>query len=255
MTNKFILHKAIFDNQERLEEAEKLVRLNGLKPIIVSGHPIEVKNEQFAIDLKGSIGLITLSWAKALKLFNFKDFHVTGYAEFLGQDFVNNKYVITSLYLLRDHKSSGELTEWIKEFGNGLGLFIKPNSGFKQFTGFTLTKDNLRELDSLTIGLHDLIVIASAKTVIAEWRFWVINYKVNTYSGYSWTNQETECTEEVHEFVLEVIKKIPYRQYTLDVGLVDYQGKIEPKVIELNSIYTSGTYKCDLDKLIKEFGL
>ena len=65
-------------------------------------------------------------------------------------------------------------------------LFIRPNSGFKQFTGFSVSYTNFaKEIKNIRMFDHELVLISSDKNIEgAEYRGLVCNNKLITYKKY-----------------------------------------------------------------------
>ncbi|MBB4866822.1 hypothetical protein HNP46_005729 [Pseudomonas nitritireducens] len=130
-------------------------------------------------------------------------------------------------------------------------LFLRPDGGSKTFTGFTITRENaafeISSLDQLT-GVVDgtMILVAPAKTISAEYRFWIVNRKVVTGSQYRVQGRD-ETSQHVDPACLTIAERVatlPYQPdvaYTCDVAMIGQT----PMVIELNAMSTSGLYECD----------
>ena len=155
-------------------------------------------------------------------------------------------------------------------------IFIRPNSGYKEFTGNVLDKNNFEygiELASFYDVSPDLLVIVSdAKDIQKEWRFVIVNQEVVSGSLYrDWTdggeNIERGCTtkdlvllhsksvkeycsdEKAFEYAKKVAKLYnPDVAWTLDVTLTE-SG--EYKTIEIGCFSCAGLYGNDLDKVVK----
>ena len=132
-------------------------------------------------------------------------------------------------------------------------LFIRPDSGLKTFTGFTIwKKDFNHETNFLKKFLNPetLIIVAPVKTIIAEYRFVIGNGNVIDGSYYSWEpgfdNQpmDNDCLK----LASELSQNWWHHDlvYTLDIASTD-EG---PKMIELNSFSSSGLYHCDREKIM-----
>ncbi|MEG0869617.1 MAG: ATP-grasp domain-containing protein [Hafnia sp.] len=134
-------------------------------------------------------------------------------------------------------------------------LFIRPDSGFKTFTGLPLHEEDfdhevntLRQLRNITDDV--MILVSSGKRIEGEYRFFVVGGEVITGSRYKLNDQlaidsviDGRCLE-----VAQAIAKGPWQvdlAYACDVGIVNGQ----PKVIELNAFSTSGLYAADIPKL------
>lgn len=140
-------------------------------------------------------------------------------------------------------------------------LFIRPNSGAKVFTGLTLDADSdafeLSSLHQLTSVTDDtLILVAPAKNISAEYRFYIVEGKVITASRYM-VEGKPSSSPEIDPECLAVAVQVaanPWQAdlaYTCDVGLFDQPGGQEARVVEINAFSTSGLYECDSGALFQ----
>jgi hypothetical protein len=137
--------------------------------------------------------------------------------------------------------------------------FIRPVKDSKVFSGMELHglqfvnwKSGLLTIsteDSLLSGETE-IVIASVKEIYKEFRFFVCDGKIVTYSLYKEGNRvqpHIEINEEVEAFVKDMIALwTPHIAYVIDIAITPYGNKI----VELNAFGSSGFYKCDTQKII-----
>ena len=127
-------------------------------------------------------------------------------------------------------------------------MFIRPDSGFKYFTGKVFTKDEVERLSLL----NDMdIVISEPKIITDEWRL-VVSNKVITGSRYSFEKENHIPPQEVVEFGQFILDNIAFRPdylWTLDICKTD-NGEL--KVVEANSFSCAGLYNADLTLIIKE---
>lgn len=135
-------------------------------------------------------------------------------------------------------------------------IFIRPASPNKTFTGTTLTRDNvdfeINSMEQVTSVVDEtLILVASAKEIINEFRFVIVNNEIASYSGYSWDNKPVECPSEACiSFVKEILSK-GYEvdlAYTLDVAATPTGFK----VVEFNSFSSAGLYNCDVKPIVEK---
>lgn len=134
-------------------------------------------------------------------------------------------------------------------------FFIKENSGYKNFTGFAGTADNiLPELDR--VFDTEMLMIADAKQIGAEWRYIVTTdplreepHQILTSSPYG----ELKSSADPTEFVRNVLRTPSVRSYnsapawTLDVCELPDGGFA---VVEINSLLSAGWYDCDVEKIV-----
>lgn len=135
-------------------------------------------------------------------------------------------------------------------------IFVRPNSGFKTFTGLVIPKHDweheLNAMDQLTSVMPEtLIVVAKPKELLGEFRFVVADGKVLTGSEYRWDNKldiRIDYPIECYELAKQVAEHDwqPDFAYTCDVALTPNGAK----VVELNSFCCAGLYACDLEKVV-----
>lgn len=139
----------------------------------------------------------------------------------------------------------------------GKYIFIRPDSGFKTFTGFHVKIDDIEAELSSTLQIsnpspHDMCLIAKAKSILGEYRFVVCNREVITGSQYRWDGKldvRIDVHDEAWEFVDKYVAKASWQLdscYVVDIFL----GEDGPKIGEFNSFASSGLYNCDMDKIV-----
>ena len=187
--------------------------------------------------------LSSLNIARDCGFYNKEVYKVSNYSKYLGEDFLNEDYIIMPLDKIA-HPSS--FTADI--IGNMVSnqAFIKPDSGFKSFTGdiidYTEIGEHCRYLLNIGVSENELCIISSAKNIESfEFRFWIIDGKIITNSVYSWSDlsnfDKFEPDEDMIKYVEKVIKNINIPAFTIDICICDDKFK----VVEINNIYTSGT--------------
>ncbi|MFA5404529.1 MAG: ATP-grasp domain-containing protein [Ignavibacteria bacterium] len=138
-------------------------------------------------------------------------------------------------------------------------FFIKPNEDTKAFTAEILTRDAFFVFkhkvlqigdDFSTVTKDTKVVIASPKEISAEYRFFVVDGEVITQSLYK-SGGTVYYSPMVDEYIIEFAQKMvdtyqPDRAFVLDVAITP-EGL---KVIEVNSINSSGMYAIDVQKMI-----
>lgn len=144
---------------------------------------------------------------------------------------------------------------WFKVFP-GERVFVRPNSGFKVFTGTTVS---LEEWDNDILGLEKCtgvmtetpMMVAPAQEILGEFRFVVAEGQVVAGSEYRWDNVldiRRDWPEECWNMAQQVASH-PWQvdiAYTCDVALTP-EG---PRVVELNSFSCAGLYACDLELIV-----
>ena len=255
MKTNFIIHDRMFDSEERIAEAVNVLKNNNCNPIFVEGHYFEPENERLIKSLKGQTvkGLLPVNWARNSGIVGLGasplDFHVTNYLKHFPEYFLNQDCVFYPFWSLKVDLFKNQI---FKKFSYSDRLFVKPDSGFKTFTGFPTNREQWdKDIELLNfVNENSIVLISSYKEIVYEWRFWIIGGELITYSPYSWEGQEEK---EPENFIIETAKLIAGRvkhlkNFTLDLCIE--KGNIYPKVVEINCVNTSGVYNCDLNKLI-----
>jgi hypothetical protein len=137
-------------------------------------------------------------------------------------------------------------------------LFIRPDSGFKSFTGFDVRIEDLdSELSALQQTKHpgsqEMCLIAKAKRIQGEYRLVVCGNEIITGSQYRW-DDKLDIRIDVHSdawnFADSVVAKARWQLDT--VYVVDiFLGDDGPKIGEFNSFASSGLYNCDVDIIVE----
>lgn len=148
--------------------------------------------------------------------------------------------------------------------GAGLDWFMRPSEDLKHFSGYVGAADELSDhlksmMDSFIrgdIGTYGInpstkVVLASPKTISAEWRWFIIGGKIISGSMYRAHGQMRKIKELDQTVIVEAQtladKWLPMDCVVMDTALVDGQVK----VIEFNTINSSGFYDNDIDAVFK----
>lgn len=139
----------------------------------------------------------------------------------------------------------------------GQRVFIKPDSGMKEFTGKVISHgdfdDEINSMDQIErVDGESLCVIAEAKRIDAEFRYVIADGKVVTGSEYRWDNvlDVRRDTLPVCDALARHVAEMewqPDRVYVCDVALTNGEAKI----VELNAFSSSGLYACDTYAIVK----
>jgi len=174
----------------------------------------------------------------------------------------------------------GEIKRLSKEddfkYWIGSQFFIRPDSGLKEFTGQVVYDNqvisNYRPMwgnnrlgmmtpeevqDTYRVEDDLLCVVARARYIEKEWRVVIGDKKVITGCQYKFRDELCE-SEDFPEKVKEYAEKVaqcgwePARVYVMDIAS-DVHGELG--LLEINSFSSSGLYKCDLSKIVKEVSI
>ena len=145
-----------------------------------------------------------------------------------------------------------------RDFMHREAVFIRPDSGYKVFTGQTVEYKDLKERkqeieQQSEVRPETLIWVSSVKNIENEYRVWISNGKVVTWSEYSWDKTELEPAGIPKNMLIFAKGIANYRWqvdriYVVDLTTIDGIG---PYVVEFNSFSCSGLYDCDSEKLFE----
>lgn len=147
-----------------------------------------------------------------------------------------------------------------KEFINNTKevCFFRPDVSTKTISGNIYNPNNNTDYNFYKdkIPLHDIVVKAPLKNILEEYRLFIINKKLVTGSRYIKKNKIESKNisildnyNEIYDFSLKAIECWePDICYTLDVCLLE---DMSYKIVEVNSINSSGLYESDIETLIK----
>jgi hypothetical protein len=140
-------------------------------------------------------------------------------------------------------------------------FFVRPVDDRKAFAGTIMTREewptfqeniaNISDDPDATLRSSDDIIAAPLKTILAEYRFFVIGHRIVTGSRYKHgdvVESVKNAPENILAFALDCVEHwSPNVAYTLDVAMTP-NG---PKILECNSANSAGFYACDLDAIVQ----
>lgn len=213
---------------------------------------IVVKKGQYTESLDiipyGSTELVKLAMVKKWTgVFRNNNFYGSAWCQ-NRDDMLNND--IVRLY-------SDEIAYHLKDDPNDKLFFIRPDKGYKSFTGMTASKtDILGFVASGVIGKYDLptdetMTISSHKHILSETRWFVVNGKVISGSAYRVRGQAVSIPDNSDSNLAEAQRMadvwLPHKTCVMDLAETD-EGT---KVIEFNTFNSSGFYSHDISKVVK----
>jgi len=140
--------------------------------------------------------------------------------------------------------------------GHGEWLFVRPDSPFKEFTGFLVHKNEVcKKIPTMSYGdlaPNLMVLIAKPKAIVSEYRFYIAKGEVITGSRYKFKDEYDEdanCSQKAYDLAMKLAKHdwLPAPIFTADIS-EDKDG--ECRLLEINGFNTSGMYLCDLKKII-----
>jgi hypothetical protein len=138
-------------------------------------------------------------------------------------------------------------------------MFIRPCDDLKLFSGtmmnpgeFDAWKERIMNSDSvMTVTGETWVYVAKPKTILREYRFYVVNGKVITGSLYKLGDRITHDLPVEHgawDFAERMINTwSPHRVFVIDIA----ETSKGYKVIEINCANSAGFYKCDMSKFVQ----
>jgi len=187
---------------------------------------------------------------------DLKAFQCTSYYPDFGQYLFNQDYIMLPLREVGRRKVS-----LFSQHGDQ--FFIRPNSGFKTYTGQIVTQKGFDKDYEWMLEFSDddaIAVISPVKYAIdMEWRFIICDRRVITGSTYKKENNQiihlpysTDREDDVRAFELaESIAKVEWQPESIySADIVQYRNGL--CLMELNSFSCSGLYACDLKTVVQE---
>lgn len=153
--------------------------------------------------------------------------------------------------------------------------FIRPIEDSKSFSGKLFTKTEFLEWQHKVCdleedyggGLHknSLIQIAYPKTIYSEYRFWIVKGQIVCASLYK-RGDKVFYTDDVPDRIFQYVRDRiaewqPLPAFVIDVAEVpnldairwshgDQEGEHWLRIVEINTLNSSGFYACDVQKLV-----
>lgn len=150
--------------------------------------------------------------------------------------------------------------EWVfSTFGVNNCVFMRPSSGFKEFTGQVYEKKywkGMIELSNTQIQPEDLVVIARPENIDCEYRVIIgpngpitssLTHIQRKLAVSPIQDGEEKCLFNYVNKVLEHIDYQPDPFFVMDI-VWNYNNQLS--ILEVNSMSCSGLYKCDLSKVV-----
>lgn len=141
--------------------------------------------------------------------------------------------------------------------------FIRPLTSFKSFPGQVVDFSSQYEINifkkTYNIFDGDLIMVSPPKTILQEWRFFIVNSLIVDYCKYEWPHEtkvailnpelQVQAEKDVFKLAQSIIKNGLFDGHTyltLDIALT---GDYEFKIVEVNPGVSSGIYSASKEKI------
>lgn len=249
---KWVVQTEVFyENEDKLVQilGDRLVwckyKLNGLE----LSQPIP-DEERFVFYGSTQLGRQLFRQNRAINWLYDEVYDCTYYMHKFGADCLNNPHILTEV---GNFHSLREMILGETKF------FVKQNFGYKSFTGRVFDDYTQDDIDKLFD--EELLLLAEAKSIGAEWRFVIKTNQLadevsKVHQVVTWSPYGDKFSNGVGlaEYVKSVLSTAKVRSYdpapfwVLDV--CEYENSY--KVVEVNSLLSSGWYDCDVPKIIEE---
>ena len=280
MKAKWLFEKDVFeDNTDKLIE---IVKSKGMDAKVVQYIPFDtdlvercskIFDKDDCVIFYGSLNfgkkLKKLPWVPGVYL-DKKAFECTSYYPALSDLLMHHED-----YTMLPYGDLINKKEWLFEnFGKSGEIFMRPNSGTKEFTGMVCSYGKFEECVELA-GFYDveddlLVLVSSVKPLKSEWRFVIVDREVVSGSLYrDWGSPEKiepgittrdyvlmnshsrhELCEDTRAWELAKIcarRYNPDRAWTIDIASVE-GGTYH--VLEIGCFSCAGMYGNDLEKVV-----
>lgn len=265
----WVIERHIFEEEQELALIAEVRRQGGEVKVIdpLSKHNFDYETSYWLEDrpvvFRGSLNIgkrtCQHAWYPGV-IMDKKNFNCSTYYTYWGKWMLNKDYwmmPIAELSFKKDFILDCLEGLYCPYYAKGKQVFIRPDSGIKQFAGGFF---NLNDLSSLkNIEPSTLVLIAPVKQVDREWRFVVCDNKVITGSQYyekgEYVNKPNSYTSYGYytaalSYLSHVLAQITWQPdpiYTVDVC----ESKEEFSILKLNSFSCSALYNCDLSKVVE----
>lgn len=138
-------------------------------------------------------------------------------------------------------------------------FFVRPMEDSKSFDAKVMNIVEFKEFQNRinnrgegysTVTESTKVLISTPKEIDSEYRFFIVDGKISTYSQYK-LGDTVLYSALVDDYIVSYVKEVikiwePDLAYVLDVAV----SNGVPKILEINSINSSGLYAIDTQKLI-----
>jgi len=135
------------------------------------------------------------------------------------------------------------------------GMFIRPSSGFKTFTGCLFEEEKIINELNCVCEPETLVVVAPPAKIVREWRTIVAEGEIIASSQYKEGDKfirKEGSPESVIEYGNKVLDSVEYSpDFVWSLDICEKKSG-ELKVLEVGSFSCVGLYACDVDPIIQK---
>lgn len=229
--------------------------LQAFKPY-EKGYSYDMYSKDDCVIVYGSIEFVRkvhreTAWVPGASWVDIKNLLCQTYYSHFGAYLLNQEYFFITLAEFRRKK------DFIFDtLGVDNSVFIRPDSPYKEFTGFVVKKDEFdKRITTMSYGELDpslLMLVAKPQMIKAEYRFFVRKEDVIAGSRYKLNGEHDEdpnYPQGAYDAAFKV-SRVDWRPSPVFVVDIGETSNGEYKLLEINSFNCSGMYYCDLEKIV-----
>jgi len=184
-------------------------------------------------------------------VFDIGHIHYHQYPEKWKSHLINNDSIYCTMNEVLNHFETKE--------DQGV-VFVRPSVDSKFINGNIYTKKEIEDIinglsriepDPSGLLLSSPMMISSPKNILYEYRFWVVDKEIITWSLYKRGEKviySNDIDIDILDFAKSVIKDVNFsRAYVIDIAKLPDNSF---KIIETNTFNSSGFYAADIQKII-----
>jgi hypothetical protein len=261
---KWLLEKDVF--QEGVDELVRTISDQGMACKVVQYIPFDKESSHSHYDDQDCVVFYgSLNFARVLQrnaawipgvYYTVNNFNCSTYYVHFGRYHVNGEYVMLPFGDLSRRRDF--LFDTLGEQGT---VFIRPDSGSKQFTGQTASVENW-ESDLKLMGFYDvpdnlMVVVSSPTNIVEEYRFFIVDDEIVAGSQYMSNGKHEErmidtssCVPPLNyaRTILDEVGWRPDRAFVLDVCKTK-GGDL--RLLEIGCFSCAGMYAADKGPIVR----
>ncbi|KKN26708.1 hypothetical protein LCGC14_0871880 [marine sediment metagenome] len=193
------------------------------------------------------------------------NFKCSKYYAHYGKYLINQRYVMLPLAELKRRKEElfHRFDPQFEHLPGDPQVFVRPNTGFKTFTGQVLSESNFNkdyEWFEEFAAPDSLVVVSRVQRIVREWRFIIADRKIIAASRYKPDVEHVvyrnalsgETMDNEARLVAERIAKEEWQPDPIYVVDIAKNGFDTYGLMEINSFSCSGFYACPVEPIVRE---
>ena len=263
---KWLLEANVFDDE--IDAIISAIDKQGLEYKIYTDTPsdphgfLKLFDADDCVIFYGSLGLAQevrrkAPWTPGVYC-NLDRFNCAYYFPRLAQFLLNTPYMMLPFGELARRRD--EILEYCGVDGK---IFVRPNTGFKIFTGKVIDKDTWTK-DLKFLAFHDvqpeaMVLVSAPRNIRAEWRLVVVGDKVVSGTQYILEGEikHGPCPQVILDYGQAVLDQTDYRPepaWCMDICSASTEtdpGIFAYQVLEVGAFSTCGLYQCPMYPIVE----